>query len=121
MPRRIKNKKSSLLAPASSLLKTLSNADSRLRRRVLKFGLYGLAGLFAVSLLVGTYSLPRIVKLQLQKRALIESNRSLTTNLIDADRVRSLLQSNPLYIEEIARSHYYMVRPGEIIYRYRGR
>jgi len=121
VPRRIRRKKPSLLAPAGSFLKRLSNADSRLRRRVLKTGLWGMAVVFAVSLLFGTYSVPRIVKLQLQKSALIDSNRRLTTDLIDAARVREMLLNDPYYIEQIARSRYYMVRPGEIIYRYRGR
>lgn len=121
MPRRIRRKKPSLLAPAGSLLKSLSNADSRLRRRVLKLGLWGLAGVFAVSLLFGTYSVPRIIKLQLRKSTLAESNRRLATDLIDAARAREMLRSDPYYLEQIARSRYYMVRPGEIIYRYRGR
>lgn len=121
MPRRIHKKTPSLFAPAGSLLKSLSNADSRLRRRVLRIGLWVMAGLFATSLLFGTYSVPRIVKLQLQKSALVESNRQLTTDLIDAVRIREMLHSDPYYIEQIARSRYYMVRPNEIIYRYRGR
>ena len=121
MPRRICDKKPSLLAPAGDLLKSLSNADSRLRRRVLRVGLWGMAGLFVISLLFGTFSLPRIVNLQLRKNTLIESNRQLATNLIDAARSRDMLHNDPYYIEQIARSRYYMVRPGEIIYRYRGR
>jgi cell division protein FtsB len=121
MPRRITKKKPSLLAPAGNLLKSLSNAESRLRRQVLRLGLWGLAGLFVVTLLFGNYSLVRIVKLQLSKSTLIESNRRLTTNLIDAVRTREMLLHDPYYIEQIARSRYYMVRPGETIYRYRGR
>ncbi len=92
-----------------------------MRRRVLRIGLLGLAGLFLVSLLFGNYSLVRIIKLQLSKSTLIESNRRLTTNLIDATRARRMLLDDPYYIEQVARSRYYMVRPGETIYRYRGR
>ncbi len=110
-----------MLAPAGNLLRRLSTADSRLRRQVLVFGLWGMVFLFAASLLFGTYSLPRIVKLHLKKEALIESNRRLTAQLIDADRIRRMLQSDPLFLEQIARSRYYMVRPDETIYRYRGR
>ena len=80
-----------------------------------------MAGLFAVSLLFGTYSVPRIVKLQLQKSSLAESNRRLTADLIDAVRIRDMLKDDPYYIEQIARSRYYMIRPNETIYRYRGR
>ena len=121
MPRRIRNKKPSLLAPAGNLLKSLSNAESRLRRRVLRIGLWALACLFMTTLLFGNYSLVRIVKLQLKKSTLIETNRQLTTNLIDAVRSREMLLDDPYYIEQIARSRYYMVRPGETIYRYRSR
>ena len=121
MPRRIRNKKPSILAPAGNLIKLLSNAESRLRRRVFRIALWGLTGLFVVSLLFGNYSMVRIVKLQLKKSTLIETNRQLTTNLIDAVRCRDMLNNDPYYIEQIARSRYYMVRPGETIYRYRGR
>ncbi len=88
---------------------------------MLRISLWGLAGLFAVSLLFGTYSVPRIIKLHLQKSTLIETNRRLTAELVDAVRVREMLRSDPLFIEQIARTRYYMVRPGETIYRYRGR
>jgi cell division protein FtsB len=119
--RRRFHKKNAFLAPAGNLIKKLSNADSRLRRRVLKVSLWGLAGLFTMSLLFGTYSIPRIVKLEIKKEALIETNRRLTVDLVDADRVRDMLRDDALYIEDIARTRYYMVRPNEIIYRYRGR
>lgn len=121
MPRKIRRKKSNLLAPAGSLIKKLSNADNRLRRRILHISLWALAGLFTVSLMFGTYSIPRIIKLELKKEALVETNRRLLVDLVDADRVRSLLRNDPVYIEEIARTRYYMVRPDETIFRYRGR
>ena len=120
MPRRIK-KKPSLLAPAGNLLKRLSNTDQRLRRRVLTYSLWGLGILFAYSLAFGTYSLPRVAKLYFKKQALVESNRQLTARLIDSDRERHMLKADPDYIEYIARTSYYMVRPGEIVYRFRGR
>jgi len=110
-----------LLAPAGSLVKRLSNADSRLRRRVLQVGLWALAGMFTITLLFGTYSLPRIARLHFKRDALIETNRRLTADLIDAARIRKMLTSDAFYIEQIARSRYYMVRPNEIIYRYRTR
>lgn len=121
MPRKARQKKPSLLAPAGDLLKRLSNADSRLRRRILQIGLWGLAVLFAYSLLIGTYSVPRIVRLNLKKQALIETNRRLAADLIDSDRIREMLTDDPVYIEQVARTRYYMVRPNEIIYRYRTR
>lgn len=69
----------------------------------------------------GTYSLPRIVRLEIEKGGLIDSNRELTVELIDAVRIRDLLRTDPTYIEHIARTRYFMVRPDETIYRYRGR
>ena len=120
MPRRVR-KKPSLLSPAGNLIKRLSDTDARFRRRILKGSICAVAALFAVSLLFGTYSLPRIARLQLQKGTLVESNRRLSAELVDAIRMRNMLSSDRGYIEEIARTHYYMVRPNETIYRYRGR
>ena len=120
MPRRVK-KKTSLLAPAGNLIKKLSETDKRLRRRVLKISLWLLALTVAYSWTFGTYSVPRIVKLQLQKSALIDANRNLTADLVDAVRVRDMLRTDKDFIEQIARTRYYMIRPGETIYRYRGR
>jgi cell division protein FtsB len=120
MPRRIQNKPS-ILEPAGDLLRKISDSDSRLRRRILRGSLVALGVWFALSLLFGTYSVPRIVRLNLERDALTESNRQLTVDLIDAARVRDLLRSDPTYIEAVARTDYFMVRPHEIIYRYRSR
>jgi cell division protein FtsB len=121
MPRKMTQRKPSLLAPAGDLLKSLSNAESRLRRRVFHIGLICVAVLFTYSLVFGTYSLPRIARLQLKKHALIETNRRLAADLIDSDRTRRLLQTDPCYIEQVARTRYYMVHPDDIVYRYRSR
>ncbi|RKX26742.1 MAG: hypothetical protein DRP45_02720 [Candidatus Zixiibacteriota bacterium] len=120
MPRRVR-KKTPLFAPAGSLIRKLSETDKRLRRKILKISLWGLAVLFFSSIAFGTYSIPRIIRLSFQKSSLIETNRMLTADLIDAARVRDLLTSDASYIEYIARTRYYMVHPNEIIYRYRGR
>ena len=120
MPRRVK-KRTSLFAPAGNLIRKLAETDKRLRRRVLKVSLWLLALTVAYSWTFGTYSVPRIVKLQLHKSALVDANRDLTADLIDAVRVRDMLASDAGYIEQIARTQYYLVRPGETIYRYRGR
>jgi len=119
MPRKITQRKPSLLAPAGDLLKNLSNAESRLRRRIFRIGLLGVALLFTYSLVFGSYSLPRIARLQLKKHALIESNRRLAAELIDCDRIHRLLETDPVYIEQVARTRYYMVHPDDIVYRYR--
>ena len=121
MPRKARQKKPSLLAPAGNLLKRLSNADSRLRRRILQIGLWGLAALFAYGLFIGTYSVPRIVRLNVKKQALLETNRRLAADLVDAVRISDLLTHDSTYIEQVARTRYYMVRPNEIVYRYRTR
>lgn len=121
MPRKISQRKPSLLAPAGDLLKSLSNAESRLRRRVFRIGLLCIGVLFAYSLVFGSYSLPRIARLQMKKHALIETNRRLAAELIDTDRTRRLLQTDPGYIEQVARTRYYMVHPDDIVYRYRTR
>lgn len=120
MPRRAKSR-GSILAPAGSLLKKLSNTDARLRRRILRVGVWVLALFFFWSLVSGSYGLPRIVRLKMQKEALIEANRKTTAELVDATRKRRLLLSDPDYIEQIARTRFHMVYPGETIYRYRGR
>jgi cell division protein FtsB len=75
---------------------------------------------FAYSLAFGTYSLPRIVRLELKKSHLIEANRRQTIELIDAVRTRRLLREDPDYIEQIARTRYFMVKPDETVYRYHG-
>jgi len=69
----------------------------------------------------GSYSLPRIARLQMKKHALIETNRRLAADLIDTDRTRRLLLTDPCYIEQVARTRYYMVYPDDIVYRYRTR
>ena len=120
MPRRIK-KTRPLLAPLTDNFKRrLLGSDARLRRRVLIVGLWVIGLMFLHSLLVGPYGIPRIVRLELERRSLIETNRRLTIELIEADRTRSLLRSNPRYIEYIARTRYRMVLPDETMYRYRG-
>lgn len=68
----------------------------------------------------GTYGIPRIIRLEMEKRALIKANKSLTIELIDADRIREMLKSDPTYIESIARTKYHMAYPDETIFRYRG-
>ena len=76
--------------------------------------------MFFYSIMVGTYSLPRITRLELQRRELIEANRQLTIELIDAARIKKKLLNDHSYIEYIARTKYRMARPNETIYRYRG-
>ncbi len=119
MPRRIK-KKQSLLAPAGNLIKRLSNTRARSRRKAVRYGLWAV-GLFLVySAMSGTYGIPRIIRLELKRSNLVESNRELTAELIDSDRIRDMLKNDPAYIEKIARTRYHMAYPNETLYRYRG-
>jgi len=76
--------------------------------------------LFLYSLMSGTYGIPRIARLEMERRSLVEANRYLAVELIESDRQRQLLRSDPSYIESIARTRYRMARPGETIYRYHG-
>ena len=69
----------------------------------------------------GTYGIPRIVRLTLERDALTDANRQLQVQLVDAARTRQMLQEDLRYIEYIARTQYFMAAPNETIYRYRGR
>lgn len=112
----------SVLAPlAENLTRRFSNADARWRRKVLRIGILIIGAYFVLNLLVGSYSMPRIIRLELERKTLVAANRQLTADLIDKDRLRKMLRSDPLYIEFIARTRYHMVRPNEAIYYYRGR
>ena len=119
MSRRIK-KKPSLFAPAGNLLKKLSNTDARVRRRVVKIGLWVLGLFFLYSFMSGTYGITRIIRLEIERKQLTEANQQQLVELIDAVRVREMLKSDPNFIEYIARTRYHMAYPNEIIYRFRG-
>jgi cell division protein FtsB len=120
MPRRIKQKPS-LLAPAGQLLRRLSDADVRTRRRITRYSLWVIGLFFLYTLMSGTYGIPRIARLKIEKETLIEDSRQRLAELVDEVRVREMLKNDPVYIEFVARTEYYLARPNEIIYRYRGR
>ncbi len=121
MPRRVRQSRSLLTPLAENLVRRLAATDTRWRRQVIRYASWTLGLLFAYSLMVGAYSLPRIVRLELEKRALITANRQLTIELVDAHRIKGMLQHDPSYLEYVARTRYRMARPGETMYRYRGR
>ena len=121
MPRRVKQSRSRLAPLAESFVRNLSNADARLRRKIVRYGFWAIGLLFLYSLMVGNYGLPRIVRLELEKSALIEANRRAMVDLIDNDRIRKMLTGDRLYLEYIARTRYHMVKSNETIYYYRGR
>ena len=121
MTRRVKQSRSLLSPITSSFLKKLSSTDARLRRKVIRLGIWIFSLFTAYSLMSGTYGIPRIVRLELQKSHLTRANQQLAADFVDAVRINKLLLSDPYYIEHIARSRYYMIYPGETIYRYHGR
>ena len=121
MARRIKHSRSLLAPLAENFMKRLSNTDARIRRKIVRYGFLGLGAVFFYSLSVGTYSLPRIVRLEWQRQSLMEANRHQLVELIDAVQIRDRLHFDPSYIEYVARTRYHMAYPDEVIYRYRGR
>lgn len=118
--RRVK-KRTSLLAPAENLIKRLAQTDVRVRRKVVRVGLWVVAVVFLYSFMSGTYGVPRMIRLTLEQKALQSDNHKKLVELIDAVRRRDLLRYDRRYIEYIARTQYHMARPDEIIYRYRRR
>ncbi|MEE8576268.1 MAG: septum formation initiator family protein [candidate division Zixibacteria bacterium] len=119
MPRR-KSTHTPLLAPAGNLIRKLSDTDIRLRRKIMRYGLSFLTLAFLYSTMVGTYSLPRIVRLELARSRLIESNLKRRAELVDLEMTRNRLLTDRAFIEMIARTRYHLVGKGETIYRYRG-
>lgn len=119
MPRRVR-KSPSILAPAGNLIKRLSNTQARSRRRLFRYGLWTVTVFLIYSFMSGTYGIPRIVRLELEKQGITESNHELRMNLIEADRIRQMLKYDKAYIEKVARTRYHMARPNETVYRYSG-
>ena len=119
MPRRVR-KTSSILAPAGNLIKRLSDTQAKSRRKLFTYGLWSMVIFLVYSFMSGTYGIPRIVRLELERSAIVESNHALRINLIDADRIRYMLKHNSSYIEQVARTRYHMARPNETIFRYSG-
>jgi len=120
MPRRLRQNRSFWAPLAENFVQRLSGTDQRLRRRIVRYGLWGVSLLFLYSLMGGSYSIPRIIRLEFEHRSLMEANRQYTAELVDAARIRDLLRNDKTYIEYIARTRYRMVQPDETIYRYRG-
>ena len=121
MPRRVTKKGPSLLAPAGSFIKRLTDDNARLRRRLLMIGCWSVTIFFGFSLASGDYGIPHITKLELERRGLQEANQRLLVQLLDATRERDLLRSDSAYIEYIARTEFHMARANETIFRYRNR
>jgi cell division protein FtsB len=121
VPKRVKKTRSFLGPVAEDFIKRVSGSDIRLRRRLVRFGFWIIGISSIISLFSGTYGIPRIVRLEMEKKSLIVSNLNKTAALVDAVRIRQRLVSDPKFIESIARSRYYMIYSDETIYRYQGR
>ncbi|UCD63698.1 MAG: septum formation initiator family protein [Candidatus Zixiibacteriota bacterium] len=120
MPRRVK-KSSSLLAPLTEdFVRRVSGTSQRFRRKIVKYGFWVIGILFAYSLMSGTYGIPRIIRLEMERQALLEANHRQLVDLVDAARIREMLQSDHSYIGYLARTRYHMAYPDETIYRYQG-
>ena len=120
MPRRVK-KTPSLFAPAGDFLRKLSNEQARFRRRLVIVGFLGVIVFFVYSVMNETYGIPRITRLELERKALLQANQRQLVQLVDASRERELLRTDDAYIEYIARTRYHMAYPNETVYRYHGR
>ena len=94
MPRRIKKSTSILTPLKDNFHKRLSGANQRLRRKVIRYGFWIIGLFFAYSLINGTYGIPRIARLELEKSTLIDSNRKELIKLIDARRIKNPLISS---------------------------
>ena len=121
VPKRVRKSRSFLGPVAEGFIKRVSGSDVRLRRKVIRLGFWVIGVSFIISLFSGTYGIPRIIRLLIERNALVESNLNKTAALVDAVRIRKRLVSDSQFIESIARSRYYMIYPGETIYRYQGR
>jgi cell division protein FtsB len=120
MPKRVNKNKSIFTPLTENFIKRVSTSDDRTRRRIVRYSLV-LFGVFLLySIFSGTFGIRRIIKLELEKNTLVETNRIEMAKLIDAGQINQMLKSDNSYIEYIARTRYHMVYPGETIYRYRG-
>ena len=121
MPRRVTKARPSLFTPAGSFVKRLAKENPHARRRLIAIGFWLIAIFFGWSFVSGDYGVPRIVRLELEKRGLQEANRRQMTLLIDATHEREMLRTDSLYISYIARTKYHMALPNETLYRLRYR
>ncbi|MFZ1684546.1 MAG: septum formation initiator family protein [Candidatus Zixiibacteriota bacterium] len=121
MPRRVTKRKASIFTPAGTFIRRVSDDSARVRRRIFFIGFAIIGVFFAYSFVSGDYGVPRIVRLELERKGLETANRRQLAMLIDASRERDQLKTDSTYIEYIARTKYHMAHPNETIYRYRGR
>ena len=111
MPRRYYKRQGPLKPLVENIGARLSRADSRIRRGVVKYSLIAFGGFVIYSFLAGPYGFFRISRLEDRREELIQQNRQLLAQLVDADQERWRLQYDAHYLEYIARTRYLMARP----------
>lgn len=121
MPRRVTKARPSLFTPAGSFVKRLAKENPHARRKLVIIGFWVIAIFFGWSFVSGDYGVPRIVRLELEKRGMEEANRRQLAQLVDATHQRDQLRFDSTYIAYVARTKYHMALPNETIYRYRSR
>jgi len=120
MPRRV-NKNKSIFSPLTeNFIKRISTSDDRAKRKIVRYSFILFCIFLLYSIFSGTFGIRRIIKLELEKKTLVETNRIEMAKLVDASQIDQMLRSDDSYIEYIARTRYHMIYPGETIYRYRG-
>ena len=123
MAKRYYKKRSPLKPLVDNISARLSRADSRFRRSIVRYALFGFAAFVVYSFFAGPYGFFRISRLEERRESLIAENKQLLAAIVDADQRRQRLVDDPHYIEYIARTRYLMIRPpsrrhpGEILYR----
>ncbi|MFQ5608031.1 MAG: septum formation initiator family protein [Candidatus Zixiibacteriota bacterium] len=117
--RRYYKKKQTLRPLAQNIGERLSRSDSRLRRSIVRASGFAFVGFVIYSFLAGPYGFFRLNRLETHRDELIQENRRLLVEIVDADITRRRLQHDAHFQEYIARTRYLMARPDETVIRIR--
>ncbi len=80
----------------------------------------GFAALMVYLVIASQMGLWRTVRLWQLRSDLDQRRVELTAEVVDLDIRRQLLESDTLYIEQVARTEYHFSRPDEIVYELTG-
>lgn len=80
----------------------------------------GFAALMVYLAIASQMGLWRTVRLWQLRSDLADRRLDLAAEVVDLDIRRQLLESDTLYIEQVARTEYHFSRPGEIVYELTG-
>ena len=117
MRRRFYKKKQTLGSLAQNIGRRLARSDSRLRRSIVRLSAFAFVGFVIYSFLAGPYGFFRLNRLESSRDELLEENRRLLVDIVDAEITRRRLKYDAHYQEYIARTRYLLARPGETIIR----